>query len=235
MELEDLSIELELLGPGLVAEGALRGHGEVAVLLRRDGTDLDVQGGSSRTLGPEYDGHPAWQAAAPLAHRYHKRTMEDLQEWPFTWEGRGGPFTILLAPGVFAPTRTSFEMAEGIRINPGDTVIDVGSGSGVLSFVAARLGAARVFGTDVNPKAIEMARRNAVLVLMSIELMLNAVNINLVVFNLLLHSAALVGQVFALFVITIAAAELGVGLAIVILIFRNRSTVSIDEVSLMKW
>ncbi|TMK97370.1 MAG: methyltransferase domain-containing protein [Actinobacteria bacterium] len=89
--------------------------------------------------------------------------MEDLQEWPFTWEGRGGPFTILLAPGVFAPTRTSFEMAEGIRINPGDTVIDVGSGSGVLSFVAARLGAARVFGTDVNPKAIEMARRNAVL------------------------------------------------------------------------
>jgi len=80
-----------------------------------------------------------------------------------------------------------------------------------------------------------LARRNAVLVLMSIELMLNAVNINLVVFNLLLHSAALVGQVFALFVITIAAAELGVGLAIVILIFRNRSTVSIDEVSLMKW
>ena len=89
--------------------------------------------------------------------------MEDLQEWPYTWEGRGGPFTILLAPGVFAPTRTSFEVAEGIRINPGDTVIDVGSGSGVLSFVAARLGAARVFGTDVNPKAIEMARRNAVL------------------------------------------------------------------------
>src|SRR5439155_7519908 len=43
-ELEDLSIDLELLGPGLVAEGALRGHGEVAVLLRRDGTDLDVQG-----------------------------------------------------------------------------------------------------------------------------------------------------------------------------------------------
>jgi NADH:ubiquinone oxidoreductase subunit K len=80
-----------------------------------------------------------------------------------------------------------------------------------------------------------LARRNAVLVLMSIELMLNAVNINLVVFNLLLRSISYVGQVFALFVITIAAAELGVGLAIVILIFRNRSTVSIDEVSLMKW
>ena len=80
-----------------------------------------------------------------------------------------------------------------------------------------------------------LARRNAVLVLMSIELMLNAANINFVVFNLLLHSVNLVGQVFALFIITIAAAELGIGLAIVILIFRNRSTVSIDEVSLMKW
>jgi NADH:ubiquinone oxidoreductase subunit K len=80
-----------------------------------------------------------------------------------------------------------------------------------------------------------LARRNAVLVLMSIELMLNAVNINLVVFNLLLRSVAYVGQVFALFVITIAAGELGVGLAIVILIFRNRSTVSIDEINLMKW
>jgi NADH:ubiquinone oxidoreductase subunit K len=80
-----------------------------------------------------------------------------------------------------------------------------------------------------------LARRNAILVLMSIELMLNAVNINFVVFNLLLRSISYIGQVFALFVITIAAAELGVGLAIVILIFRNRSTVSIDEVSLMKW
>lgn len=81
-----------------------------------------------------------------------------------------------------------------------------------------------------------LARRNAVLVLMSIELMLNAANINLVVFNLLLRStAAYIGQVFALFIITIAAAELGIGLAIVILIFRNRATVSIDDVSLMKW
>ena len=82
-----------------------------------------------------------------------------------------------------------------------------------------------------------LARRNAVLVLMSIELMLNAANINFVVFNLLLRStdAAYIGQVFALFIITIAAAELGIGLAIVILIFRNRATVSIDDVSLMKW
>ncbi|HVE76328.1 MAG TPA: NADH-quinone oxidoreductase subunit NuoK [Actinomycetota bacterium] len=80
-----------------------------------------------------------------------------------------------------------------------------------------------------------LARRNAVIVLMSIEVMLNAVNINLVAFNALLQETHLMGQIFALFVITIAAAELGVGLAIVILIYRNRTTVSIDEVSLMKW
>lgn len=80
-----------------------------------------------------------------------------------------------------------------------------------------------------------LARRNAVLVLMSIEMMLNAVNINLVAFNALLREAQLIGQIFALFIITIAAAELGVGLAIVILIYRNRTTVSIDEVTLMKW
>ncbi len=80
-----------------------------------------------------------------------------------------------------------------------------------------------------------LARRNAVIVLMSIEMMLNAVNINLVAFNAMLQDAALMGQIFTLFVITVAAAEIGVGLALVILIYRNRTTVSIDEVSLMKW
>ncbi len=80
-----------------------------------------------------------------------------------------------------------------------------------------------------------LARRNAVLILMSIEVMLNAVNINLVVFNALLEDAELLGQIFALFIITVAAAEIGVGLAIVILIYRNRTTVTVDEVSLMKW
>lgn len=80
-----------------------------------------------------------------------------------------------------------------------------------------------------------LARRNAVIVLMSIEVMLNAVIINLVAFNALLREMHMIGQVFALFIITIAAAELGVGLAIVILVYRNRTTVSIDEVSLMKW
>ena len=80
-----------------------------------------------------------------------------------------------------------------------------------------------------------LARRNAVIVLMSIELMLNAVNLNLIAFNALLRDMHLMGQVFALFVITIAAAELGVGLAIVLLVYRNRQTVSIDDVTLMKW
>jgi release factor glutamine methyltransferase len=89
--------------------------------------------------------------------------MADLQEWAYTWQGRGGPFDVILAPDVFAPTYTSREVAEGLTINPGDIVIDVGSGSGVLSFVAARLGAGRVFGTDINAKAIELARRSAAL------------------------------------------------------------------------
>jgi NADH:ubiquinone oxidoreductase subunit K len=77
-----------------------------------------------------------------------------------------------------------------------------------------------------------LARRNGVLVLMSVELMLNAVNLNLVAFSARLGDVA--GQVFALFVITIAAAEVGVGLAIVLLIYRNRVDVNLDEIDLMK-
>jgi NADH:ubiquinone oxidoreductase subunit K len=80
-----------------------------------------------------------------------------------------------------------------------------------------------------------LARQNAVLVLLSIELMLNAVNINLVAFSSMLQDAGLSGQVFALFVIAVAAAEVGIGLAIVILMFRNRQSVDVDEMSLMKW
>ena len=82
-----------------------------------------------------------------------------------------------------------------------------------------------------------IARRNAVLVLMSVELMLNAANINLVAFNDLLRpeDAAGTGQVFALFVIAVAAAEVGVGLAIVLNMFRNRASVNVDDVDLMRW
>jgi NADH-quinone oxidoreductase subunit K len=80
-----------------------------------------------------------------------------------------------------------------------------------------------------------LARRNGVLVLMSIELMLNAVNVNLVAFSQLLKDQLLTGQIFTLFVITVAAAEVGIGLAIVILIFRNRETINVDEVNLLRW
>ena len=80
-----------------------------------------------------------------------------------------------------------------------------------------------------------LARRNGVLVLMSIELILNSVNINLVAFGMMGgDEAAIAGQVFALFIITVAAAEVGVGLAIVLLIYRNRTSVDLDEVDLMK-
>jgi NADH-quinone oxidoreductase subunit K len=76
-----------------------------------------------------------------------------------------------------------------------------------------------------------LARRNAILVLMSVELMLNAVNINLVAFDVWLRDELLAGQVFTLFVITIAAAEVGLGLAIVLLVFRQRATSSLDELT----
>ena len=77
-----------------------------------------------------------------------------------------------------------------------------------------------------------IARRNGVAVLMSIELILNAVNINLVAFSAMNNSIA--GQVFALFVIAVAAAEVGVGLAIVLVIYRSRRTIDLDELDLMR-
>jgi NADH:ubiquinone oxidoreductase subunit K len=77
-----------------------------------------------------------------------------------------------------------------------------------------------------------IARRNAVLVLMSVELILNAVNINLVAFSVM--TGAISGQVFALFVIAVAAAEVGVGLAIVLAIFRNYRNVDLTEVDSMR-
>ena len=77
-----------------------------------------------------------------------------------------------------------------------------------------------------------LARRNSVLVLMSIELMLNAVNLNLVAFSAQARDVS--GQVFALFVITIAAAEVGVGLAIVLLIYRNLHSPDLDRVEQLK-
>lgn len=80
-----------------------------------------------------------------------------------------------------------------------------------------------------------LVRRNTVLVLLSVELMLAAVNINLVAFEALLRTPEAIGQIFSVFVITVAAAEVGVGLAIVLMIFRNRRSANVDELNLMKW
>jgi NADH:ubiquinone oxidoreductase subunit K len=77
-----------------------------------------------------------------------------------------------------------------------------------------------------------ISRKNTVMVLMSIELILNAVNINLLTFGALQGDVA--GAVFALFVIAVAAAEVGVGLAMVLIIYRNRSSVDLDEVDSMR-
>ena len=78
-----------------------------------------------------------------------------------------------------------------------------------------------------------VTRRNVIVILMSIELILNAVNINLVAFSQALHNLS--GQVFAIFVITDAVAEAAVGLGILIALFRNKETVLADEVDLLKW
>ena len=86
-----------------------------------------------------------------------------------------------------------------------------------------------LFGTGIYGV---LARRNGVLVLMSVELMLNAVNINLVAFSAFNRNVG--GQIFALFVIAIAAAEVGVGLAIVLLIYRNLHSPDLDEVDQLK-
>ncbi len=84
-----------------------------------------------------------------------------------------------------------------------------------------------------------LARRSAVLILMSIELMLNAVNINLIAAaahqNGIGSFVRFDGQIIAIFVITIAAAELGLALAIILRMYRNRSTVNVDEINIMKW
>ena len=77
-----------------------------------------------------------------------------------------------------------------------------------------------------------LTRRNVIIILMSIELILNAVNLNLVAFSRLY---GLQGQVFTVFVITDAAAEAAVGLGIIIAFFRNKETVNVDEVDLLKW
>lgn len=80
-----------------------------------------------------------------------------------------------------------------------------------------------------------LTRRNAIGILMSLELMFNAVNINLVAFNKFIGPDGLTGQIFAIFVIVIAAAEAVVGLAIVLLLYRNWQGIDVDRINIMKW
>ncbi len=93
--------------------------------------------------------------------------------------------------------------------------------------VAAALFALGVYGV--------LARRNAVAILMSIELMLNAVNLNLVAFWRYLAPQQVNGQMFAVFVFAVAAAEAAVGLALIISIYRNRQTVIAEDINMLKW
>jgi NADH-quinone oxidoreductase subunit K len=79
-----------------------------------------------------------------------------------------------------------------------------------------------------------LSRRNAIGILMGIELMLNAVNINLVAFWRFLNPQLMTGQVFAIFVFAVAAAEVAIGLALVIAIYRNRDTVAVEDIDLLK-
>jgi NADH-quinone oxidoreductase subunit K len=91
--------------------------------------------------------------------------------------------------------------------------------------VAAILFTLGVFGIFLN-------RKNVIVILMSIELMLLAVNINLVAFSV--HLGDMVGQVFALLVLTVAAAEAAIGLAIVVIYYRNRGSIAVEDINLMK-
>ena len=80
-----------------------------------------------------------------------------------------------------------------------------------------------------------LVRRNAVMVLLSIQLMLNAVNINFYLFDAFLNDVLLQGQMFSIFIITVAAAEVGIGLAIVLMVFRNRQTANLNDFDLLRW
>ena len=80
-----------------------------------------------------------------------------------------------------------------------------------------------------------LARRSALLVLLSLEIMLNAVNVNLIAFSAYAQKAGDTGQIIAIFIITVAAAEVGLAMAIILRLFRDRASVDLDDVDLMKW
>ncbi|SEA21495.1 NADH-quinone oxidoreductase subunit NuoK [Rubrimonas cliftonensis] len=102
---------------------------------------------------------------------------------------------------------------------------DAGIGLGHFLTVAAILFVTGIFGIFAN-------RKNVIVILMSIELMLLAVNINMVAFSA--HLGDMVGQVFTMFILTVAAAEAAIGLAILVCFFRNRGSIDVEDVNMMK-
>ncbi len=145
---------------------------------------------------------------------------------------RGPAPTVGISDGFLGPYLVPFLASRSScsppRSEPSCSPARIDGGAGVLAanflLLAAVIFCIGVYGV--------IARRNAVLVLMSVELILNSVNLNLVAFALM--NGSLDGQVFALFVIAIAAAEVGVGLAMVLMVYRNRRSISLDELSEMK-
>jgi NADH-quinone oxidoreductase subunit J len=142
----------------------------------------------------------------------------------------GAPFARVVLAGAIAAATAAVLVGGGLTAMGSEEIdleaIDVGTGRAI---------GAALFTAWVLPFEVlsVLFRRNAVLVLMSVELMLNGVNINLVAFDAWWADALHAGQVLTLFVITIAAAEVGVGLAIVLLVFRNRGTSDLDDLGLL--
>jgi NADH-quinone oxidoreductase subunit K len=128
------------------------------------------------------------------------------------------PFPQERATGCGAARTCQFRWGDGI----GDAIV---IGIGHYLTVGAILFVLGVFGIFLN-------RKNVIVILMAIELILLAVNINLVAFSVFLGD--MVGQVFAMFVLTVAAAEAAIGLAILVIYFRNRGTIAVDDINQMK-
>ena len=94
-------------------------------------------------------------------------------------------------------------------------------------FVGAAMFAIGIYGV--------LSRKNAVAILLGIELMLNAVNIDFIAFTMYSAPSRIMGQIIAIFVITVAAAEIGLGLAIILQLFRNKANINVDELDLLRW
>ena len=140
-----------------------------------------------------------------------------------TLRQRGGVRRQTIASSSAAARERGGRARQGAAAARGRLMMAIGLGHYLT--VAAILFTLGIFGIFLN-------RKNVIIILMSIELMLLAVNINLVAFST--HLGDLVGQVFAMFVLTVAAAEAAIGLAILVVYFRNRGSIAVEDINLMK-